>query len=79
MTDQDKRLAGLIHEIDQRRAQIVSIHASIARAKRFNHGRGAADDRVGLYYAECALEAAQQDLGDELYDEARSMDLERAA
>lgn len=79
MTDQDKRLSGLIHEIHQRRAQIVSIHASIARAKREAWGRGAADDRVGLYYAECALEEAQLNLCDELYDEAAAMDLERAA
>lgn len=79
MTADDKRISDLVKVVDQRRAQIKSIEASIDYNKRYRMGRGCADDRVGLYYAECALESAQLDLGDELIEEARAMDLERAA
>ena len=79
MTADDKRIADLVQTIEERRAQVKRIEESIAYNKRYRMGRGCADDRVGLYYAECALEGAQQDLGDELIDEARAMDLERDA
>lgn len=79
MTADDKRIDELVKEIDARRDQIKRIEESLAYNKRFRMGRGCADDRVGLYYAESALEGLQQDLCDELIDEARALDMERAA
>lgn len=79
MTDRDAIIRDLIAKVDAARDHIRRIEESIAHRQRFNHGLGCADDRVGLYYAECALEGFQRDLGDELYDEARLMDLGWAA
>ncbi len=79
MTSDDKRIAELVAIVDARRDQIKRIEEGIAYKKRYRMGRGAADDRVGLYYAECELEVAQLDLADELIEEARAMDMERAA
>ena len=79
MTADVGRIAELVTKIHSQWDLITRIHADIAYAKRYNHGRGCADDRVGLYYAECALEEALLDLGDELFDEAASMYPWRAA
>ena len=74
MTATDKRTAEIVAKIDQCKAQIVTIKRNIIHAELYRMGRGACDDRVGLYFAECALEELQLDLGDELYDDAWTMD-----
>ena len=79
MTADDKRIADLVSKVEQARAYVQSCERAVEYGMANRMGRGSADDRVGLYYAECAFEGAQMDLCDELIEEARAMDLERAA
>ena len=79
MTARDAIIRELVAKVEKARAYVKSIERSIAWCKQYQMGRGAADDRVALYYAESDLEGAMQDLGDELYAEALAMDLELAA
>ena len=79
MTADDKRISELVTKVETARDFVKRIEDRIAWAKKNQHGRGAADSRVGLYYAECELEAAQLELGDELFDEAAALYLWRAA
>ena len=79
MTADDQRIAGLVSKVEQARAYVQSCERAVEYGMANRMGRGSADDRVGLYYAECAFEGAQMDLCDELYDEAAAMNLERAA
>jgi hypothetical protein len=79
MTAHEAIIRELVAKVETARASVAACNRSIENAMTFRMGRGAADYRVSLYYAECELEGAQQDLADELYDEARAMDLEAAA
>lgn len=79
MTADDKRISELVTKVERSRAFVQSCERAVEYGMANRMGRGSADDRVGLYYAECAFEGAQLDLCDELYDEAAAMDMERAA
>ena len=79
MTADDKRIADLVSKVEQARAYVQSCERAVEYGMANRMGRGSADDRVGLYYAECAFEGAQMDLCDELYDEAAAMNMEWAA
>lgn len=79
MTADDKRIADLVAKVEKAIDHVKGTNERIAWCEREQHGRGASDYRVGLYYAECELEGLMLDLGDELIEEARALDMERAA